>query len=744
MRIKKSAVLLNSVALSSVLIGIICFIICSLLTYNSHDQSWFYVTTHHSAVTNACSFPGAWCAAFLVYLWGGMAFIVIIPLLCLVYMSMFRQPFTQEWERLLAACVLLVVTTAFCAVHQIDFSWSPYPGGAFGLLLARLLSLFFDPLCTDLILCTGGAASCIVLARFFFMPFIQLCMHALCIAIGYIKQYRITQHCTHLCTRALYYICIHPFILFKTFVHSLLDGSAFDDTDLIVPDDENKYEIVQEWRQTEQTSQSDLSELQNSTIDSTHDGDSNTVQVLSYVLPRLDIFIAHAEKSEKKELFFLEKDLEERAQVLKDKLKRFGINGEITAIKCGPVVTLFEYQPDADTKLSKIVVLEDDLAMALQALSIRIIAPIPGRSVVGFEVANTRRHDVLFCQVIESPAYLQSRAYLPLILGKDTIGQAVVVDLARMPHLLIAGSTGSGKSVALNGMLISLLCKKSPDELKLILIDPKRLEFAPFADIAHLLFPIVTQSHYAIPVLKWVVQEMEQRYEKMAVVGAKNILDYNVRVSDDQDALFLPAIVVIIDELADLMLTTGPDIEALIARITQMARAAGIHMIVATQRPSVDVITGLIKANFPSRISFRVASRIDSRTILDCGGADRLLGRGDMLYMDASTSHLARVHGAYVSDTEIERVVAHIKEQRTVSYLDFHAATLATLSQSEHHDELYEQVCHFLHEVDEVSISLLQRRFRIGFNRSARIIDILESQGRIMPTDGSKTRKVIR
>jgi DNA segregation ATPase FtsK/SpoIIIE, S-DNA-T family len=287
--------------------------------------------------------------------------------------------------------------------------------------------------------------------------------------------------------------------------------------------------------------------------------------------------------------------------------------------------------------------------------------------------------------------------------------------------------------------------------LKLILIDPKRLEFAAFTDIAHLLFPIVTSPVYAAPVLRWVVQEMEDRYEKMAQCGARNITDFNARilqqVQDERDKALkpLPYIVVVIDELADLMITAGRDIEDLITRITQMARAAGIHMIVATQRPSVDVITGLIKANFPSRISFRVASRIDSRTILDTVGADRLLGRGDMLFLDAANSQLRRVHGAYVSDKEIEQVADHIRAQRKVEYLDMQQVTVlqgqdaATID-----DVLYKDVREFLGEIDEVSISLLQRKFRIGYNRSARIIEMLEAQGLIMPQDGSKTRKVIR
>jgi S-DNA-T family DNA segregation ATPase FtsK/SpoIIIE len=440
------------------------------------------------------------------------------------------------------------------------------------------------------------------------------------------------------------------------------------------------------------------------------------------------------------------KELEARAKILEEKLECFGITGSVTAIKRGPVVTLFEYQPAIDTKVSKIVSLEDDLAMALQALSIRIIAPIPGRSVVGFEVANKQRSNVHLAPVICSNTYKNFKGSLPLVLGQDTVGNDVIVDLACMPHLLIAGSTGSGKSVALNCMLMSLLCKHTPQEMRLVLIDPKRLEFAAYADIAHLLFPIITDPKRATLALRWVVQHMEERYETMAACGARNFTDYNKLVGHHEKVTqAMPYVVVIIDELADLMMTASKEIEDLITRITQMARAAGIHLMVATQRPSVDVITGLIKVNFPSRVAFRVTSKVDSRTILDCAGADKLLGRGDMLFLDAQGGSLRRVHGAYVSDKEIAAVVGHIRAQQRAAYLDLSQEVIARVQdgESDADDAIYRDVVAFIKEVDEISISLVQRKFRIGFNRSARIIERLESQGLIMSTDGGKTRKVL-
>jgi DNA segregation ATPase FtsK/SpoIIIE-like protein len=460
-----------------------------------------------------------------------------------------------------------------------------------------------------------------------------------------------------------------------------------------------------------------------------------------YTLPDTSLFIGVKEEKDNAQI---KHEMQERAQLLEEKLRRFGIEGSVVAIKRGPVVTLFEYKPAIDTKLSKILALEDDLSLALQAMSIRILAPIPGTNVVGFEVANTLRRDVSFAGLVKSSHFKSYKGSLPLILGEDTIGEPVVIDLARTPHLLIAGSTGSGKSVGLNGMLMSLVCRLSPDELKLILIDPKRLEFASYADIAHLLFPIITHPKKATMALRWVVKEMERRYEAIAASGARNLFDYNEQMVT-QGADKLPFIVVVVDELADLMMTAGRECEDLITRITQMARAAGIHLLVATQRPSVDIITGLIKVNFPSRISFRVTSKIDSRTILDCSGADKLLGRGDMLFLDATTSQLCRVHGAYVSDKEIQAVVAHIKAERAPEYLsteELQEGQQGALPGSD--DAIYEEVLQFLSTVEEISISLLQRRFRIGYNRSARIIDMLESQGFIMSSDSGKTRKVVR
>lgn len=428
-----------------------------------------------------------------------------------------------------------------------------------------------------------------------------------------------------------------------------------------------------------------------------------------------------------------------RAEKIKEKLEHFGVKGTVVAIKPGPVVTMYEYKPDINSKISKILGLEDDLAMALTAQSMRIIAPIPGKDAVGFEIANVNRQSVFFSQLVAAPAYINSQAALPLILGVDVMGNFVIEDLATTPHLLVGGATGSGKSVGLNVMLLSMLCKRSPDDMKLILIDPKRLEFTPYADIPHLLFPIVTQPTRASAVLAWAVQEMERRYTAMAAAGVRNVHEYR-RLGHP-----LPFLVIIIDELADLMMVAGKDVEMHIVRIAQMARAAGIHMIVATQRPSVDVVTGLIKVNFPSRVAYRVSSKIDSRTILDQPGAEKLLGKGDLLYLNAASSDLRRAHCPYVSDQEVEQVADFLRAQRKPEYIVLEEASLDRGPQQDvYEDELYGQVCDFVRNQDEISISMLQRQYRIGFNRSARLIEKMETDGLLAPAQGAKPRKVIR
>jgi S-DNA-T family DNA segregation ATPase FtsK/SpoIIIE len=441
---------------------------------------------------------------------------------------------------------------------------------------------------------------------------------------------------------------------------------------------------------------------------------------------------------------------------LAEKCKEFNVTGQIKHICPGPVVTTYEFKPDPGVKYSRVVSLVDDLCLALKAESIRIDR-MPGKPHVGIEVPNPRRETIFLREVIESRPFRESASKLTIALGKTIDGLNYVADLAKMPHLLIAGTTGSGKSVGVNSLIVSILYRARPDEVKFILIDPKRLELGLYEDIPHLATPIIVDPKLASRSLKWAVAEMERRYRDLAGWGVRNIDGYNAEIMrrnlvkdyDDKGEPLkpLPYIVIIIDELADLMMTSGREVEESITRLAQMARAVGIHLVLATQRPSVDVITGLIKANFPSRISFRVSSKIDSRTIIDTNGAEQLLGRGDMLFLPPGTSRLIRVHGAYIDETEIGRIVAHVKSQGPPSYdesitqSDEEALGLETTEGE--HDELFEEALRICVEMKRASTSVLQRRLRIGYGRAAAILDIMEREGLIGQADGSRPRPVL-
>jgi len=456
-----------------------------------------------------------------------------------------------------------------------------------------------------------------------------------------------------------------------------------------------------------------------------------------------------------------EEVLQKNAAVLVEKLKDFGVDCEVVKIRPGPVVTMYEIRPARGVKIAKITTLTDDLAMAVRAEQIRIVAPIPGRDVVGIEIPNRSREIVYLKEIIASEEFQKHKGKLPLAIGKDIFGQPCVADLAKMPHLLVAGATGAGKSVGINTFIVSLLYRHTPAELRLLMVDPKMLELSVYDGIPHLLMPVLTNAKRATIALRWAVKEMERRYTLLKPVGVRSISGYNKHIEKirkkasrktdtSQLPVPLPHLVVVIDELADLMMVAGKDVESSIARLAQMARAAGIHLIVATQRPSVDVITGLIKANFPTRMSFRVSSKVDSRTILDAMGAERLLGMGDMLFLPPGSTHLNRIHGGYVSDEEVQRVVAYAKSQGTPKYdqriIDaIEAAEETDTSEvgTDNLDPLYDQAVAIVAQSGRASISYLQRQLEIGYNRASRIMEQMEAQGVVGPQVGSKPREIL-
>jgi S-DNA-T family DNA segregation ATPase FtsK/SpoIIIE len=433
---------------------------------------------------------------------------------------------------------------------------------------------------------------------------------------------------------------------------------------------------------------------------------------------------------------------------LLDKLLMFKIEGDVVRTYTGPVVTTFEFKPAPNVKVSKILNLQDDLAMALKAETIRIQAPIPGKDVVGIEVPNDDMQTIYIKELLESEIFQNSKSPLTMILGKDIVGKPFITDLKKLPHLLIAGTTGSGKSVGINSMILSLLYKNSPDNLKLVMIDPKMLEFSMYNDIPHLLTPVITKPTEAINALSNMVAEMERRYTLMSQTKTKNIENYNEK-SKKEDFDPFPYIVVVIDELADLMMTSGKEVELSIARLAQMARASGIHLIVATQRPSVDVVTGLIKANLPSRLSYKVGQKIDSKIILDSMGAESLLGRGDMLFTPPGVSGLVRIHAPWSKETEIEDVVNFLKDQKEVEYdMNFvkqktDSSSSGSLTDIGDLDELFEDAKQVVLTDKKTSISYIQRKLRIGYNRAATIVEQLETTGVLSEANAKGNREIL-
>lgn len=468
-----------------------------------------------------------------------------------------------------------------------------------------------------------------------------------------------------------------------------------------------------------------------------------------FTLPPLDFLVQASTQS----LEINEQEIDKKIYDLLEKLRRFKIGGDVISTYTGPVVTTFEFRPSADVKVSRIMSLQDDLAMALRATSIRIQAPIPGKDVVGIEVPNEQIQTIYLREILESEVFKNAKSPLTIALGKDIVGNAFITDLKKLPHLLIAGTTGSGKSVGINAMLLSLLYRNSPKNLRLMMIDPKMLEFSIYNDIPHLLTPVITDPKKAIVALSNMVAEMERRYKLMAEARTKNIENYNDKMNELGEEN-LPFIVVIIDELADLMMTAGKDVEFYIGRLAQMARASGIHLIVATQRPSVDVVTGLIKANLPSRLAYKVGQRIDSKVILDAQGAESLLGRGDSLFTPPSTSNLVRLHAPFASEMEIEKIVEFLKAQQDVEYdenflkdssnpQNTNGVNLGENLDSEGLDELFEQAKAVILEDRKTSISYLQRRLKIGYNRAANIIEQLTQMGVLTEPDAKGQREIV-
>lgn len=732
----------------------------SLYSYNPFDNS--FNTASYSATTNWLGSYGAYVADFLWQIFGSFSYL-IAAIFIMYFLKIILERFNKFWNFSLPLMIfgLFFLMTSSAHYHHLDHQlFSGVLGWTLYKIINKLFSLYFTSEWMDEL-------------YFFFSISGMLCiLFSLKISEGVIKN--ITHWCTErfFKTKKFYnYLYNHAqnkwlsnSRLLQKKESSLPTDNDFDDdfphqntkVNNITPLDNSAEEI--------QVSLAQKKDKKTEKPQAREDG---------YILPPIDLL---SDTTSSKKVFVDHNELNEQSKILMDVLEEFGVKGEIVNIRSGPVVTMFELKPAAGIKTARVIGLADDIARSMSALSARI-ANIPGQNVIGIELPNKKRQTVYMRDLLLSDDFKNTKSSLPLVLGQDIVGKPTIADLAKMPHLLVAGTTGSGKSVAVNAMICSILFRLSPEECRFIMIDPKMLELSVYNDIPHLLTPVVTEPKKAIVALKWAVKEMENRYRNMSRLGVRNIDGYNERLKEarakgeiitrriqtgfDPDtghAIFenqvldlkpLPFIIVVIDEMADLMLVAGKEVEAAVQRLAQMARAAGLHLIMATQRPSVDVITGTIKANFPTRISFQVTSRIDSRTILGEQGAEQLLGQGDMLYMGGA-SRVTRVHGPFMKDSEVEAIVNFLKAQGEPSYIDdVTTDTEEMLSggsgddSAEGGDAFFHKAVDLVKNTKKVSTSSIQRHFQIGYNRAARIVDMMEKQGIVSEPNHQGKREVL-
>jgi S-DNA-T family DNA segregation ATPase FtsK/SpoIIIE len=681
-------------------------IFLSLLTYQPTDLLPLYqpgVPTQ--TINNLLGYPGAYMANILFYALGWTAYALPVMLFIFSWLIFWNRPPSHMWLALFGAGGLLI---ALSTLLYYLFPEVPLNQGWVGRFISQLLIRYLN---------TGGTI--LALATLFLVSISALLPGKLRILIEKGLNYgkRITLNTKNK---------LIPPHKAKKKGHKVKESSVLS--------------------RGSETEEGKVSASNDIFLKATKNSDNQ------YQLPPLTLLDTPPPVDKKA----LNKDLGAKADLLVQRLQDFGVQGKVKQILKGPVITMYEFEPAPGIKVNKIMNLSDDLALCMKALSVRIVAPVPGKAVVGIEIPNDIRIPVYLKEIIDSPIFRKNRSKLTLGLGKDILGNPTVTDLAQIPHLLIAGATGSGKSVGLNCMICSLLFNATPEEIKLILIDPKMLELSIYEGIPHLILPVVIDPKKAAGALRGVVGEMERRYQLMAKYGVRHILQYNRLVDDYKEPRGpdynqgeiptekLPYIVVVIDELADLMLVSSREVEDSIARLAQMARAAGIHLIVATQRPSVDVLTGVIKANFPARISYQVSSKTDSRTILDTMGAEQLLGKGDLLFLPPGTSRLQRIHGAYVSEAEIKGLVDYLKQQQPPIFNEYILRMETTTQEQpeEEHDEKYEEAIRLVAQTGQASISMIQRKLRVGYNRAARMIELMEKEGIIGPADGAKPREV--
>jgi len=718
--------MLTREALALLVAGVAVMLALAMFSFTPADPSLNH-EAGGAAVLNMAGVVGAYASDFIYQLFGyaGWLWLLLLGTLA-VRIAWDKSPWLAGWTSLFWLPVVLALAAMFQAHipsgSVLDVLLLPAgAGGALGAMLAQALATPLGDIGRDVLLITLALSGLVAASHWSFFQLMRTVYAGLSLAAGWTRSVlgnvfskaaqrkdRIEARETRKETRK------------KRPVHI-----AESEADVATPARVNVSRRAKQEQQTE--------------LAFKEPADSG------YKLPSLNLF----DRGEGEQRQHNPAALQAIARMLEKKLLDYRVEGQVVAVQPGPVVTQFELEPAPGTKINRIVALQDDLARSMAAISVRVAGNIPGKNVIGIEIPNETREMVVLHQVLSSREFANKRLSLPLALGVDISGQPVVVDLAKMPHLLVAGTTGSGKSVAVNTMICSILMTKSPQDLRLILVDPKMLELSMYDDIPHLLVPVVTNPNKAAKALNWAVYEMERRYQLMSEARVRNLEGYNKAAEKQEGAERLPQIVIIIDELADLMMVAGKEVEQAICRIAQKARAAGLHLILATQRPSVDVITGLIKANLPSRLSFQVSSKIDSRTILDQMGAEQLLGMGDSLFLNGGRD-LKRVHCAFVSDAEVIDLVEHLKEQGEPDYREevFEApsvdeALAGSAGGGEDHDEKYDEAAALVIEKGNCSVSMVQRYLRIGYNRASRLVEQMERDGLVSAPGSGGIRKVL-
>lgn len=762
-------------ALLIVLLASGIFLLLSLLTYHRVDPSWSH-QVDNAKILNAGGRVGAWLSDFLLYLFGFIAYFFpfilfqgVWDMYC-AYQEMEDVP-EIAWPRVASRLIgfMMAVLSAASLLHLYFATFDhelPYEtGGIIGSTMGDFILQWFNRMGATTVFLPILLIGITLMTGTSWLEMIEGMGSAILSGCRYlIAKIKEGFHFPEMRMPSLPSMPSMPFKLFEkkepsAFSREPIEPSVTSADPLM----DSRPKAVARIAPSKRLDEIEPEEMKPARIPRYSQ---------STILPKLSLLDS---PSNEKKIGMSRDELLRRSREVEECFKDFGVALKVVASHPGPVVTRFEMELAPGTKVNKITALVKDLARSLSVISVRVVEVIPGKSVIGLELPNPTRETVTLKEVLASKVYQQSRSSLTIALGKDIAGEPVVVDLAKMPHLLVAGTTGSGKSVALNVMLLSLLYKSSPQDLRLILIDPKMLELSIYDRIPHLLAPVVTDMKDAATALRWCVAEMERRYRLMASLGVRNITGYNIKVREaidrgaplldpltpqnseepPKELQILPKIVVLADEFADMMVVVGKKVETLIARLAQKARAAGIHLIFATQRPSVDVITGLIKANIPTRVAFQVSSKIDSRTILDQQGAEQLLGNGDMLYLPPGSGVPVRVHGCYASDEEVHRVVNDLKQRGKPDYLDEifddsvsadptgYTESAMIEEGSGEKDDLYDEAVAFVVKAQRVSVSSVQRRFKIGYNRAARIVEAMEAAGIVSKMEGNAQRDVL-